>query len=47
MIEKYYKNNHTNPYELKVAALERKLTCEELSIILVKKKKKRGYKSIG
>ncbi len=45
MINNYYKNNHTNPYKLKVEALDRKLTKEELSIILVHYAKKRGYKS--
>ena len=45
MIENYYKSHHTNPYILKVEALYRKLTDEELSIILVHYAKKRGYKS--
>lgn len=45
MINNYYKNKDTNPYKLKVEALNRKLTNEELSIILVHYAKKRGYKS--
>ena len=45
MINNYYKENNTNPYILKVEALNRKLTNEELSIILVHYAKKRGYKS--
>ena len=45
MINNYYKSNDTNPYKLKVEALDRKLTNEELSIILVHYAKKRGYKS--
>ena len=45
MINNYYKNNVTNPYRLKVEALDRKLTKEELCIILVHYAKKRGYKS--
>ncbi len=45
MIVAYYKENNTNPYKLKVEALNRKLTDEELSIILVHYAKKRGYKS--
>lgn len=45
MITEYYKKNNTNPYILKVEALNRKLTDEELSIILVHYAKKRGYKS--
>lgn len=45
MINDYYKTHYTNPYKLKVEALDRKLTSEELSIILVHYAKKRGYKS--
>ncbi len=45
MINNYYKSKDTNPYILKVEALDRKLTNEELSIILVHYAKKRGYKS--
>ena len=45
MINNYYKSKDTNPYKLKVEALDRKLTDEELSIILVHYAKKRGYKS--
>jgi len=45
MLNKYYKNKNTNPYELKVAALDRKLTPDELSIILVHYAKHRGYRS--
>ena len=45
MINNYYKSKDTNPYILKVEALDRKLTDEELSIILVHYAKKRGYKS--
>lgn len=45
MINNYYKNKDTNPYKLKVEALDRKLTNDELSIILVHYAKKRGYKS--
>ena len=45
MINNYYKDKDTNPYKLKVEALDKKLTYEELSIILVHYAKKRGYKS--
>lgn len=45
MINDYYQNNQTTPHILKVEALKRKLTKEELSIILVHYAKKRGYKS--
>lgn len=45
LIQEYYKNKNTNPYKLKVDALERKLEPEELCIILVHYAKKRGYKS--
>ena len=45
MINSYYKNKDTNPYKLKVDALDRKLSDDELSIILVHYAKKRGYKS--
>ena len=44
-IERYYKEKHTNPYRLKVEALDRKLEAIELAIILVHYAKKRGYKS--
>lgn len=44
-ITNYYLNNNKNPYNLKVEALDRKLTKEELSIILVHYAKHRGYKS--
>lgn len=44
-INEYYKLNITNPYKLKVEALNRKLTDIELCIILVHYAKKRGYKS--
>lgn len=45
MINNYYKIHKTNPYKLKVEALDRKLTNEEICIILVHYAKKRGYKS--
>jgi CRISPR-associated endonuclease Csn1 len=45
MINNYYKGKNTNPYQLKVEALDRKLSNEELCIILVHYAKKRGYKS--
>lgn len=45
MINNYYKEKNSNPYILKVEALDRKLTNNELSIILVHYAKKRGYKS--
>lgn len=45
IINNYYKGKNTSPYKLKVEALDRKLTNEELSIILVHYAKKRGYKS--
>lgn len=45
IINKYYKNKDTNPYKLKVEALDRKLNNEELCIVLVHYAKKRGYKS--
>ncbi len=45
MINNYYKEKSTNPYILKVEALDKKLTNDELSIILVHYAKKRGYKS--
>lgn len=45
MINNYYKNKNINPYKLKVEALDRKLSNEELAIILVHYAKKRGYKS--
>lgn len=45
MVNNYYKGKNTNPYKLKVEALDRKLTKDELSIILVHYSKHRGYKS--
>ena len=45
MINKYYTEKNTNPYILKIEALDRKLTNDELSIVLVHYAKKRGYKS--
>lgn len=45
IINNYYKSKNTNPYRLKVEALSRRLSNEELSIILVHYAKKRGYKS--
>lgn len=45
LLNKYYKNKNTNPYELKVEALKRKLSNEELVIILNHYAKHRGYKS--
>lgn len=45
MLNEYYKSHKTNPYKLKVEALERPLEPEELSIVLVHYAKKRGYKS--
>ena len=45
LINDYYKNKDTNPFKLKVEALDRKLTKEELSIILIHYAKHRGYKS--
>ena len=45
MVNNYYKNKDTNPYKLKLEALDRKLSNDELSIILVHYAKKRGYKS--
>lgn len=45
MIEKYYLKHSTNPYQLKVEALDRPITNEELCIVLVHYAKKRGYKS--
>lgn len=44
-INNYYTSNITNPYKLKVEALNRKLSNTEFSIILVHYAKKRGYKS--
>ena len=41
MINNYYNGKNTNPYILKVEALDRKLTDEELSIILVHYAKKK------
>ena len=45
MLQDYYQNKNTNPYEIKVKALSQKLSNEELSIILVHYAKHRGYKS--
>lgn len=45
MIRNYYKTHNTNPYILKTEALDRKLTNDELCIILVHYAKRRGYKS--
>lgn len=45
MINNYYREHETNPYKLKVEALDRKLSNDELAIILVHYAKKRGYKS--
>ena len=45
MLNKYYKEKNVTPYQLKVEALDRKLTKDELSIILVHYAKHRGYKS--
>ena len=45
IIENYYKNKDVNPFELRSEALDRKLTNDELSIILVHYAKHRGYKS--
>ena len=45
MINNYYREHVTDPYKLKVEALDRKLSNDELAIILVHYAKKRGYKS--
>ena len=45
IIENYYKNKDVNPFKLRSEALDRKLTNEELAIILVHYAKHRGYKS--
>lgn len=45
MVNIYYKDKVINPYILKVEALDRKLSKDELSIILVHYAKHRGYKS--
>lgn len=45
LLNNYYKNKNTNPYLLKVEALNRKLSDEELVIILNHYAKHRGYKS--
>jgi len=45
MLNDYYKDKNINPYMLKVEALDRKLSKDELSIILVHYAKHRGYKS--
>lgn len=45
LINSYYKNKDTNPFELRSEGLDRKLSNEELAIILVHYAKHRGYKS--
>lgn len=45
LIDNYYKEKDINPFELKTEALNRKLSNEELAIILVHYAKHRGYKS--
>lgn len=45
LIENYYKEKDINPFELRMEALNRKLSNEELAIILVHYAKHRGYKS--
>lgn len=45
LIDNYYKEKNINPFELKTEALNRKLSNEELAIILVHYAKHRGYKS--
>ncbi len=45
MLNNYYKNKNVNPFILRTEGLNRKLTNEELSIILVHYAKNRGYKS--
>lgn len=45
MLQNYYQDKNTNPYEIKVKALSEKLSDEELAIILVHYAKHRGYKS--
>lgn len=45
MLQDYYQNKNTTPYEIKVKALSQKLSNEELAIILVHYAKHRGYKS--
>ena len=45
LIENYYKEKDINPFELRTEALNRKLSNEELAIILVHYAKHRGYKS--
>ena len=45
LLNEYYSNKNTNPYKLKVEALKRKLSNEELVIILNHYAKHRGYKS--
>lgn len=45
MLYKYYHEKNITPYDLKVKALDEKLTKDELSIILVHYAKHRGYKS--
>ncbi len=45
LIDNYYKEKDINPFELRTEALNRKLSNEELAIILVHYAKHRGYKS--
>lgn len=45
MLQDYYRNKTTNPYEIKVKSLSEKISNEELAIILVHYAKHRGYKS--
>lgn len=45
LIENYYKEKDINPFKLRMEALNRKLSNEELAIILVHYAKHRGYKS--
>jgi len=45
LITEYYKNKDVTPYDLKVKALDEKISSEELAIILVHYAKHRGYKS--
>ncbi len=45
MLNNYYKNKDTNPFIIRKEALDRKLTNDELSIILIHYAQNRGYKS--
>lgn len=45
LVNNYYKGQDVNPFVLRMEGLDRKLTSEELSIILVHYAKHRGYKS--